>query len=103
MRAMLDPKHIDDLTRRLSGSLPRGLQALQGDINRSLRAALEAALSRLDLVTREEFDVQAAVLARTRAKLNQLEAQVAELERALNVGAPDKKRAPAGKPSNKPA
>ena len=80
---MLDPKHIDDLTRRLAGTLPKGLQALQADISRNLRASLEAGLSRLDLVTREEFDVQTAVLARTREKLSALEARVAELEGTL--------------------
>ncbi len=85
---MLDPKHLDDLTRRLAGSLPQGLQALRQDIDRNLRAGLEAGLSRLDLVTREEFDVQSAVLARTRAKLEHLEAQVAELERMLKPAGP---------------
>ena len=78
---MLDPKHLDDLAQRLAGSLPKGLQALQSDINRNLRATVEATLAKLDLVTREEFDVQAAVLARTREKLAALEARVAELER----------------------
>ena len=80
---MLDPKHLDDLAQRLAGSLPKGLQALQSDINRNLRATVEAGLAKLDLVTREEFDVQAAVLARTREKLAALEARVAELEREL--------------------
>lgn len=78
---MLEPKHLDDLASRLAGSLPKGLQALQADIGKNLRASLEAGLARLDLVTREEFDVQAAVLARTREKLAVLEARVAELER----------------------
>jgi BMFP domain-containing protein YqiC len=78
---MLDPKHLDDLASRLAGSLPRGLQALQADINRNVRATFEAGLARLDLVTREEFDVQAAVLTRTREKVAALEARVAELER----------------------
>jgi BMFP domain-containing protein YqiC len=84
---MLDPKHIDDLTRRLAGSLPKGLQALQEDIQRNLRAALEAGLSKLDLVTREELDVQTAVLARTREKVARLEIQVAELEARIGEGA----------------
>ena len=83
---MLDPKYLDDLTRRLTGSLPQGLQALQQDMERNMRAILEAGLAKLDLVTREEFDVQSAVLARTRAKLEQLETQVAELEKILKIG-----------------
>jgi BMFP domain-containing protein YqiC len=79
---MLDPKQLDDLARRLAASMPKGIQVLQEDLNRSFRATLESGLGRLDLVTREEFDVQAAVLARTRAKLEALEAKVAELEKA---------------------
>ncbi|TVQ88209.1 MAG: accessory factor UbiK family protein [Chromatiaceae bacterium] len=77
---MLDPKNLDELARRLAASLPKGVQVLQEDINRSFRATLEAGLGRLELVTREEFDVQAAVLARTRAKLEALARRVAELE-----------------------
>jgi hypothetical protein len=80
---MLDPKQLDDLARRLAASMPKGVQVLQEDLNRSFRATLEAGLSRLDLVTREEFDVQAAVRARSRAKLDVLEQRVAELERLL--------------------
>jgi len=100
---MLDPKHLDDLTRRLSGSLPRGLQALQEDISRNLRAALEAGLGKLDLVTREEFEVQSAVLARTREKLNRLEAEVAKLERGLSLGAPAKKKTTPRKTTKRPS
>ncbi len=77
---MIDTKLIDELTERLSGSLPRGIQALQSDIHKTLRAGLEAGLSRLDLVTREEFEVQAAVLSRTREKLERLEQRLKTLE-----------------------
>jgi BMFP domain-containing protein YqiC len=77
---MLDPKQLDDLAQRLAISLPKGVQTLRDDLARNLRASLEAGLTRLDLVSREEFDVQAAVLARTRDKLSRLEARVAELE-----------------------
>jgi BMFP domain-containing protein YqiC len=80
---MIDPKLIDDLTARLAGNLPGGLQLLQDDLKKNLRASLEAGLAKLDLVTREEFDVQSAVLARTREKLERLEAQVRELEQQL--------------------
>jgi ubiquinone biosynthesis accessory factor UbiK len=80
---MLDPKQLDDLASRLARAIPKGIQTLQEDLGRNLRASLEAGLSRLDLVTREELDVQSAVLARTREKLRQLEFKVAELERAL--------------------
>ena len=91
---MLDPKHLDDLATRLAGSLPKGLQALQADIQHNLRSGMEAGLARLDLVTREEFDVQAAVLARTRAKLDALEARVAGMERGAPVDPVPVDRAP---------
>ncbi len=78
----LDPKLIDDLSRRVADNLPRGLQTLQDDLQRNLRAGLEAALGRLNLVTREEFEIQQAVLQRTREKLKALEARVAALETA---------------------
>ena len=83
---MIDPKHLDDLAQKVAGSLPSGLQVLKEDMERNLRAVLEAALAKMDLVTREEFDVQSAVLARTREKLQRLEAQVVELERQAGLG-----------------
>jgi BMFP domain-containing protein YqiC len=77
---MIDPKIIDDLSRRVADSLPGGLAALQDDVRRNATAAVQGALGRLDLVTREEFDIQQAVLARTREKLERLEARVKILE-----------------------
>lgn len=79
---MFDPKFIDDLSHRLHAALPEGVRTLQQDVDRNLRAAVQAALARLDVVTREEFDVQATVLKRTREKLAALEARLAELEKA---------------------
>lgn len=86
---MLDPKQLDDLAQRLAGSLPKALVALQEDLGRNLRAALEAGLTRLDLVTREEFEVQRAVLGRTRQKLEHLEGRVAELEARAGLSRPE--------------
>ena len=79
----MDPKHlnIDELARRLADSLPGGLKALQADAEQNFRAVLQAGLARLDLVTREEFDVQSAVLRRTREKLEALETRLAALEK----------------------
>ncbi len=77
---MIDPKFFDDIAQRLNNSVPEGMRVLQKDVDRNLRAAVQAALSRLDLVTREEFEVQAKVLARTRAKLDAMTQQVAVLE-----------------------
>ncbi|NGP52887.1 accessory factor UbiK family protein [Thioalkalivibrio sp. XN8] len=74
--------NIDELARRLADSLPGGLKALREDAEQNFRAVLQAGLARLDLVTREEFDVQAAVLRRTREKLEALEERLAQLEQS---------------------
>lgn len=83
---MLDPKIIDDLARRLADSVPESLRALQMDLDQNFRAVLQAGLERLDLVTREEFDVQQGVLRRTRERLELLEARLAALEAAEDRG-----------------
>ena len=80
---MLDPKIIDDISARVTANLPRGLQSLQNDLQHNLRSTLGAALNKLNLVTREEFDIQQSVLARTRAKVDALETRVRELEKRL--------------------
>ncbi|MCP4126167.1 MAG: accessory factor UbiK family protein [Gammaproteobacteria bacterium] len=77
---MIDKTVLDDIAKRVSENVPNGLKFLQEDMEKNLRSALEAGLSHLDLVTREEFDLQTAVLIRTREKLEQLEKIVAELE-----------------------
>ncbi len=77
---MIDKTVIDDLAKRVSEGIPDSLRFLQEDLEKNLRSALDAGLSHLDLVTREEFDLQTAVLARTREKLEQLEKIVADLE-----------------------
>jgi len=82
----MDPSFIDDLAHRLAAAAPQGLTALRTDMERNFKAVLQSALARMEVVTREEFDVQAGVLARTREKLAALEARVAELERELRSG-----------------
>lgn len=77
---MIDKTVLDDIAKRVTESIPGSLKFLQEDLEKNLRTALEAGLSHLDLVTREEFDLQTAVLARTREKLEKLEKIVAELE-----------------------
>lgn len=76
----LDPRFIDDLARRLSAAVPPGVTALRRDLEDNFKAVLQSGLNRLDLVSRQEFDVQAGVLRRTREKLDALEARVAALE-----------------------
>lgn len=75
-----DPRVIDDLARRLAGSVPESVMALRRDLEQNFKGVLQSQLAKLDLVTREEFDVQASVLKRTREKLAALEQRLAQLE-----------------------
>ncbi|AMV00226.1 hypothetical protein NY98_07695 [Xanthomonas citri pv. fuscans] len=84
---MIDFNQLDDLARRLSDLVPPGLRQSREELQSTFKGALQAGLGKLDLVTREEFDVQRAVLLRTREKLDALEQTVAALE-ARAPGAP---------------
>lgn len=70
---MLDTKIIDELVDRLSSAIPSGLHRFKNELEKNFRRILQSTFSKFDLVTREEFDAQAKVLARTREKLEQLE------------------------------
>ena len=76
----MNTESVEDIARRLAESVPEGLRSMRDDLEKNFRSVLRASLNKLDLVTREEFEVQEAVLARTREKLEALEAQVRELE-----------------------
>ena len=80
---MIDLNNIDELARRLSGLVPAGLRESREELQENFKAVLQSGLSKLDLVTREEFDVQRAVLLRTREKLEALEQAVQWLEAEL--------------------
>jgi len=84
---MKDPFRIDDLARRLAGAVPPALRSMQEDLEANFRAVLRSGLSRLDLVTRDEFDAQTKVLERTRARLKELESRLAQLESTLQPAA----------------
>jgi BMFP domain-containing protein YqiC len=75
-----DPRLIDDLARRLAGAVPENVAALRRDLEQNFKGVLQSQLTKLDLVNREEFDVQSAVLRRTREKLVALEQRLAALE-----------------------
>ncbi len=77
---MINPKLFDDLSRRIVEGMPKNLQILQDDLERNLRMTLESTLRQMNLVSRDEFEIQQAVLMRTREKLAALEKRVAELE-----------------------
>ena len=76
----MNSESIEDLARRLAEAVPAGLRSVSDELESNFRAVLRSGLSKLDLVTREEFDVQQAVLAKTREKLEALEARLEALE-----------------------
>jgi BMFP domain-containing protein YqiC len=78
--SFLNSSGLDDLARRLADSVPESVKAIGRDLEGNFKAVLQAQLSRLDLVTRQEFDVQAAILERTRSKLAELESRLKEVE-----------------------
>lgn len=80
----MDPRFIDDLARKLSAAVPQGIANVKRDLEDNFKSVLQSALSRMDLVTRQEFDVQAGVLRRTREKVDALEAKIAALEQNKN-------------------
>lgn len=80
---MFDSKSIDDIANRLANAIPPSFNHLKEDVEKNFHAILQSALARLDLVTREEFGVQKAVLAKTRQKLEALEQRVTEIEQQV--------------------
>ena len=82
---MMDKQVIDKIAARLVSLVPPGLADAQQDLRANFQDVLAQGLRRLDLVTREEFDVQSPVLARTRAKVDELERRVVELEAAVTA------------------
>lgn len=76
---MFDPKQFEELAQKLYSSLPTSLQNFEKDIQHKFKEILQAAFARMDLVTREDFDVQIKVLARTREKVDALEKQIKSL------------------------
>jgi ubiquinone biosynthesis accessory factor UbiK len=79
----MDNFGIDDIARRLLGALPEGARTMRRDIESNFRAVLQSSLGKLDLTTREEFEVQSKVLERTRARIGQLEQRIVTLEQRL--------------------
>ncbi len=88
MATHFDPRFFEDLAKRLADAMPPQLAALKGDLEGNFKSVLQSGLAKLDLVTRQEFDVQAGVLGRTREKLTVLEARLAALEAELAAKGP---------------
>ncbi len=81
---MIDPTKLDDIARKLSSALPEGIQAIQRDVEKNFKTILQNSFARMDLVTREEFDVQTEVLKRSREKLDEMEKEIEALAAKLN-------------------
>jgi ubiquinone biosynthesis accessory factor UbiK len=79
--SMVDINKVNEFVQQVFSAMPDGLKNLPGDVQKNLRSAVQTAFAKMDLVTREEFDAQRGVLARTREKLEALENKVAELEK----------------------
>ncbi|WJV63339.1 accessory factor UbiK family protein [Pectobacteriaceae bacterium C52] len=77
---MIDPKKIEQIARQVHKSMPKGIRELGEDVEKKIRQVLQSQLTKLNLVNREEFDIQTQVLLRTREKLAMLEQRLAELE-----------------------
>ncbi|MEM1243843.1 MAG: accessory factor UbiK family protein [Pseudomonadota bacterium] len=82
---MLDSKFFDELAQKLSDAMPSSFKDIKTDMEKNFKAVLQSTFAKLDLVTREEFDVQVGVLKKTRSKLEKLEKHIAELEKQLKV------------------
>ncbi|WP_313068992.1 ubiquinone biosynthesis accessory factor UbiK [Atlantibacter hermannii] len=92
---MIDPKKIEQIARQVHESMPKGIREFGDDVEKKIRQVLQSQLTRLDLVSREEFDVQTQVLLRTREKLAALEQRISALESRNNPEAPVAAPAPA--------
>ena len=82
----MDALSINEIAQRLLASLPAAVRGAQADLEKNFRVVLHSSLAKMDLVTRDEFDVQTKVLERTRARLGALEARLAELEQPRSAG-----------------
>ena len=90
---------IDQLARRLAESVPKGLRSVKDDLEKNFQSVLRSGLGKLDLVTREDFEVQEALLARTRQKLEALEERLISIKIEKATTKKKKKKAKARKTS----
>lgn len=81
---MFNPQKLEEIAKQVSDALPEGVKNFGNDVDRKIKQVLQAQLNKLDMVSREEFDVQTHVLLRTREKLNEMEEKFAQLEAKLS-------------------
>lgn len=81
---MINAKKIEDIAKQITDSIPPGVKNVATDFENKAKQIIQSKLAQLDVVSREEFDVQTQVLIKTRAKLDEMSAKIAELEAKLN-------------------
>ncbi|WP_153448027.1 ubiquinone biosynthesis accessory factor UbiK [Vibrio algicola] len=81
---MFDAKKLEQIAKQIHESMPAPVKELGSDVNQKVQQVIQGQLNKLDVVSREEFDVQTQVLLRTRQKLNELDAKFAEIETKLS-------------------
>ena len=82
---MFDPKKLEQVAKQIHDSMPQPVKELGTDVEQKVRQVIQGQLNKLDMVGREEFDVQTQVLLRTRQKLTAMEQKLAELEEKLSA------------------
>lgn len=91
---------IENLARMLADAVPQGIKSVRDDLEQNFQSVLRSGLGKLDLVSREEFEVQQAVLSRTREKLEALEARLESIDSRPKTAARKKKKAAKKKPES---
>ncbi len=86
---MIDSRFFDEISGALGRHLPPGVRNVKDDVEKNMRSVLQASLERMDLVTREDYEIQVALVTRLRARLAALEARVDDLEAASRSTEPD--------------
>ena len=75
-----DPKNVDDFANKIKDIMPESLKSLKEEMQKTLKSGAEGVLQKLDLVSREEYDIQVALLNKCQEKIDELEAKISELE-----------------------
>lgn len=81
---MFNPQKLEEIAKQVSDAMPEGVKSFGNEIDRKIKQVLQSQLGKLDMVSREEFDVQTHVLLRTREKLNAMEEKLTQLEAKLS-------------------
>ncbi|GEM81671.1 ubiquinone biosynthesis accessory factor UbiK [Vibrio superstes] len=82
---MFDPKKLEQIAKQIHESMPQPVKDLGTDVDQKVRQVIQSQLNKLDVISREEFEVQTQVLLRTRQKLNEMEKKMAVLEEKLST------------------